>query len=180
MDLGLIIRMAHVVGTVLGVGGVTMLTTFYIQSKRDGNVDPTEVTFLKIATKITNIGLWVLIFSGLGFFVDAYFNDPAHFAIQTRTGFKLIITGLLLVNTWLLHQRKLSAWTGGAWSLASWYAAMILGLWRGMPFNYWQLTIGYIMLIGVAYGVLIGLKKYYKIDTVPPVNKNTGNLGKAA
>src|SRR3989344_5664301 len=61
MPWDIIIRISHVIGTVLGVGGATMSQIFIFKALSDGKVSKTEDQWLKITYTVLRIGLVILV-----------------------------------------------------------------------------------------------------------------------
>ena len=53
-------------------------------------------------------------------------------------------------------------WLGASISFTSWYAAMILGAWRSVPFSFVEIMIGYAVAVIVMAGVLEGVRALHK------------------
>ena len=69
MDWDTFLVVIHLIGAALGVGGATFAEIFLLKSLRDGVVDPTEGSFLKITYRVIRIGLALLVLSGFGFLI---------------------------------------------------------------------------------------------------------------
>ena len=132
MPIRTIITISHIIGTVLGAGGATFAEIFYIKSMRDGQVDPTESSFLKTTYRVIRIGLIILILSGLAYFILFRIEGRTTVLYSERMWAKIILTLIILGNAILLQARKIPFWLGSAISLTSWYAALVLGVWRSM------------------------------------------------
>lgn len=161
MDWHTILIISHIVGTVLGVGGATFAEIFYLKAIKDGEVDPTEGSFLSTTYFILRTGIVVLVLSGFGMLAlkvaegaSAYLYNPVIWA-------KLTITILIVTNALLLQARAIPSWLGFSLSLTSWYAAMILGLWRGLDASYVSIMLSYAAWVLVIGFLLEGIRRWY-------------------
>ncbi len=145
MDWDTLIMLGHIVGTVLGVGGATFAEIFHSKVTRDG-YNETAGGFLHITYMIMRIGLILLVISGFGFLLLARFEGQTQYIYSARVWAKLMITLIILVNTALLHIRKMPTWLGSAISITSWYAALIIGAWR-IRAGFWTLILAYLIVI---------------------------------
>lgn len=153
MTWEIFIRLSHVIGTVLGVGGETFATIFYFKALQDGKVDLHESATLRTCFAVLHVGLIILVLSGFGFFVEMRFDGTTKYMFSARLIAKMALVVILLVNAILMQTRKLPEWIGGAISITSWYAALILGVWRGLHASLWQMILVYLATIVV---VMIG------------------------
>lgn len=153
----------HVFGTILGVGGATFAEIFYLKALRDGEIDPTENSFLKITYRVLRVGLVILIFSGVGIFIlgrltghESSFYDPRFLA-------KMTMFAAILINPILFQTKLLKSWLATSVSLVSWYGAFILGMWRSLETSYIQIMIVYIVAIIITAVILEMIKRMIKI-----------------
>src|SRR3989304_1938899 len=155
MDWLTLIRIAHITGTVLGVGATTFAEIFYLKFLKDGEIDPLENDILKVFYKFIRLGLVILVFSGFGFLIlwRLNFLGPQVF-FSDRFLVKIAIILVLLLAAFAMNFRLINFRVGSAVTLVSWYMAMILGIWRKIPFSYPVIIFIYIILIFAAYFVL--------------------------
>lgn len=158
------IRLAHVIGTVLGVGGDTFGSIFYFKALRDGKVDLHEADTLRTCFKVLHIGLVLLVISGFAFFIEQRLTGDTSHMFSVRVIAKLALVFILLINAILMHTRKIPEWIGGAISITSWYAALILGVWRGLHASLWQIALVYVAIVVV---VAIGERLIRKRMSIP-------------
>jgi len=158
MDIGLIIRIGHVVGTVLGVGGATMAEIFYLKAMRDdGKIDEKEGGFLKVVYSVLRWGMVLLVLSGFGFLILYRIQGVEERLYNPRLWAKLVLTLIIVINALLLQTRKISFPWGSAISLTSWYAALVLGLWRGLEAGFWEIMLwiaGITVVVYLAQGAV--------------------------
>ena len=149
MTWEIFMRIAHIIGTVLGVGGATFAEIFYERANRDGMIDPAAGGYLKITYTVLRLGMILLVLSGFGFLLLLRLEGRAQYIYSDRLWAKLVITLVILLNALLLQTRKVPLWLGSTISLTSWYAALVLGIWRGLPAGFWAIMAGYVLAIGV-------------------------------
>lgn len=149
MDWTTFLKISHIIGTVLGAGGATFAEFQLRAASRDGTVNQAEGRLLSVTYWLIRVGLIIVVFSGFGFFLYLRLQPHLSFVLyEPRMWAKLTITGLLVVNAFLLHVRRLPLWLGAAISLTGWYGALILGAWR-------SLELGYLLLMAIFVAVLL-------------------------
>jgi len=155
MDWLTFIRIAHVIGTVLGVGATTFAEIFYLKFLKDGEIDPFENDILKVFYRIIRLGLVILVFSGFGYLVMWRLNflGPQVF-FSDRFLVKITIILILLAAAFAMNFRLINLRVGSTITLVSWYMAMILGIWRKTPFSYPVIFSAYVILTITTYFVL--------------------------
>jgi Cu/Ag efflux pump CusA len=163
MDLYTFLIVSHLVGTVLGVGGATFAEIFYTRALKDGGVSPEEGATLKTIYRVLRIGLVLTVLSGFGFLLLFRLTGMEERLFDPKLWAKMTIIGVLLVNALLLQAHRIPMWLGASLSLTSWYAAMIIGAWRGIPYSYWEILFGYgVAVVLVALGLEVFKKWYFK------------------
>lgn len=155
MDWLTVIRIAHIIGTVLGVGATTFAEIFYLKFLKDGEIKPLENDILKVFYQIIRLGLVILVFSGFGYLIlwRQNFLGPQVF-FSDRFLIKITIILILLAAAFAMNFRLINLRVGSTITIVSWYSAMILGIWRKIPFSYPMLISAYIILTITAYFVL--------------------------
>ena len=155
MDWSTFVRSMHIIGTALGVGSATLLEVLSIKFSKDGKVDIFEHDVLRICINVLRAGLIIVVFSGFGIMVlgrlrmlgpEAYFS-PRFLA-------KMTVILVLLLVAFLMNFRLINLKVGSAISTASWYAALVFGLWRTNKFSFFVLMGLYLGLIFVTYYIL--------------------------
>ncbi len=160
IDWGLLLRILHIVGTAIGVGAATMLEVFSIYFGRDGKVDLMEHEVLRICVTMLRIGLVILAFSGFGLLVMwrlRLLGPDTFFAPRFMA--KITILLILLSVAMLVNFRLINFKLGSAISTTSWYAALILGMWRKMEASYFLIMFVYLVFIGIVYFSLEYIRK---------------------
>ena len=163
-----ILLIGHVIGVALGVGGASVSDVLFVTSIADRRIDRSELKLLRIASKVVVFGLVLLAVTGVGFIVTGSPLSPRFWA-------KMTIVLIASINGYVMHrfmfplfercQRErvnlLSAEitqhapfvvTAGALSAFSWYAALILGMWRTLQLSYLGIMGAYFMLL---FGTII-------------------------
>ena len=155
MDWLTFIRISHIIGTVLGVGATTFAEIFYLKFLKDEKINPFEHDVLKVFYQIIRLGLVILVFSGLGYLIlwRLNFLGPQVF-FSDRFLAKITVILVLLAAAFALNFKLINLKVGSAITVVSWYMAMILGIWRKIPFSYPVIIFIYIILIFAAYFVL--------------------------
>lgn len=160
MDWAALLKMGHVIGTVLGAGSATLAEVFSMQLAKRAAVTPKEtpnetVRTLLNATYVTlRIGTIVLVVSGFGYLLRLRLMDNAQYLYSPRLWFKLALTLVIVLNAIYLHKHKIPFWLGSAISFTSWYAALILGAWRGLEASFITISLWYLVALGVVAVVL--------------------------
>ena len=159
MDWQTFIRIAHVTGTVLGVGATTFAEIFYLKFLKDGEIDPFENDVLKVFYRIIRLGLVILVFSGFGYLVMWRLNllGPKVF-FSDRFLAKYFIILILLSTAFAMNFRLINLRVGSTITLVSWYMAMILGIWRKIPFSYPMIFLAYVIVVIITYFILEFIK----------------------
>lgn len=127
MDTHSLLILGHIIGTVLGVGGATMIEIHLNMALRDGTMDLMERSFLGIDFLLTRIGMGIGLLTGAGFVVEYILNNQL-FRLQDGVFWaKMLIIVIIIINAYLLHKHKISLYWGSAFSFVSWWTALILG-----------------------------------------------------
>jgi len=162
MDWHTFLIITHIIGTVFGVGGATFAEVFYLKSIKDGDIDSTESSFLKTTYFILRIGIILLVLSGFGLLILNRLEGATQYLYNPRLWAKLTLTLVIVVNAILLEIRLIPIWLGFSLSFTSWYAALVLGLWRGASAaGYVTIMLWYIIAVFVVAFILGAIKKWY-------------------
>lgn len=143
------LKISHIVGTILGVGGATYIELIFRRAKADGRIDDSESGILRLMFTVLRVGLLLIVLSGFGFFLQLRLEGPQFVLYLPGLWMKLSLTVLLLLNAVLLQLRKVPVWLGGAVSLVAWYVAAFLGIWRSYHPSYLTLVLAYAVLVGL-------------------------------
>ena len=74
---------------------------------------------------------------------------------------KMTIVVILLINALLLQAHRIPMWLGASLSLTSWYSALVIGTWHGIPYSYLEILFGYAVAVAVVAVLLELIKKRY-------------------
>ena len=162
MDWYTFLKFLHIFGTVLGVGGSTFAEIFYTKFQSDKKVDLFEHEVLKICVGVIRIGLVILVFSGLGFLVLArlaYLGPDVFYS--SRFLAKMTVVVVLLFVALLMNFRFINLELGSSISTASWYAAMILGIWRNLNVSYLVIMLAYFIFGFIVFLLLTFARKHF-------------------
>lgn len=159
-----ILILIHLVGTVLGVGAATFAEIFYLRALKDGEISPEEGAGLKTIYRVLRIGLVLGVLSGFGFLLLYRFTGQADNLLDPKLWAKMTVIVILVINALLLQLHRIPVWLGASLSITSWYAAMVLGAWRGMSYSYLEIMAGYIVAVIVMVVILEQIKKWYLKD----------------
>ncbi len=141
-----IVKIGHIIGTVLGVGGATFAEIFHFKLQKRLLPDPGVQNFLRATYTVLRLGLVILVISGFGYLLLLRFEGQAQYIYSPRVWAKLLITAIILANAILMQLRIIPMWLGTSVSLTSWYAALIIGSWR-MHANFAEIFAVYIAAV---------------------------------
>lgn len=166
MDWHIALIVIHLIGTVLGVGAATFAEIFFLKSARDGNIDPTEGSFLQIIYRVMRIALFLLVLSGFGFLVLYRLTGLEDRLYSPLLWAKMSIVVIILANAILLQTRRVPMWLGSALSFSSWYAAMLLIPLRTaiMPISYLEIMMWYGVSVLAVAGILSLIRRFVGIE----------------
>lgn len=167
----------HLVGLAFGVGGAYISDAMFFNIMRDKMISVEEHGFFKILHRIITFGLILLIVSGALLFV----LNPDRYLDSSKFLAKVTIVAIIAVNGLLLHyvhmpvltrmvnqalpenlefrEKSKLLYASGAVSVVSWTAALILGVFRGIPYTYWQIMGVYLLVVFVAIGAAMLMRE---------------------
>lgn len=166
MTWQIFVTISHIIGTVLGVGGATFAEIYSWQKPKSELEAQAQSRFLHTAYTVIRIGMVLLILSGFGYFLLLRFEGHAQYIYSPRVWAKLTMTAIILLNAVLLQTRKIPFWLGQAVSLTSWYAALILGAWRGLKASYGEMIVWYVAVIFAVVLLERLIRKFREGETV--------------
>jgi len=168
VDIHLILIVAHVIGTVLGVGGATFAEVFLIKSLRDGEMDPHESSTLRTVYWVIRIGLALAVLSGFGFLLQYRLEGHASYLFNEALWAKTVIVLIIAINAWLLTARRIPMWLGSALSFTSWYAALIIGFLIGpVDYGFFELLGYYVVAVGIVAVILFIVRRLVGVPPLP-------------
>lgn len=175
----------HLVGLALGVGGALISDAMFFKAIKDKRIIKTEMEFLRLGSWSVGIGLFMLVFSGLGMFM----LDHERYLASAKFLAKMSVVAVLIVNGVILHQlqipylmkitekhsstlaafSKTRGWfiVGGVVSLVSWLSALTLGAFRSIPWPYEKIMFTYVLALGVGFLIAYILRN----ELFPPQQK---------
>lgn len=126
MDLFTWLILGHLIGTVLGVGGATMIEVHLNKALASGmSVDHRALLGLNFV--VLRVGLVLALITGVGF-IAYYIDSGQTFRLQNPVLWaKLLMVVIVAVNALLLQAHKIGLYWGSALSFVTWWATMILG-----------------------------------------------------
>ncbi len=184
-----ILVVAHIIGTSLGVGAVTVNDSLFFRALKNKRIDKSMIETWKTISGIIWVGLSILFFSGVLFFVVYRLGAPTHLSLAFTSKFwlKMVIVGVLFANGLAMHAKslqllsrvvaeggKLSSprflssanlfFASGAISFVSWYAALMLGITRNFSLTFLQGLGVYLAILILAvfasYIIRIRVQRY--------------------
>ncbi len=165
MGLYELLLIGHLIGTVLGVGGATMIEVHLNQALRDGNMTGDERGMLGLNFTVLRVGLALSVFTGMGFIV-IYYTTGQEFRLQNPVFWaKMAMILVLLVNALLLQAHKISLYWGSALSFISWWGAFVLGFFatNSIRFGFIEIMVVYGLIIVVGAFLLHKIRERVKI-----------------
>ena len=171
MELKVIWTIIHLFGVALGAGGAYVSDGMFFQSIKDKMLTQTEIGFMQLGSRITWLGLGLLLVSGIGLFL----TDPASYSQSSKFQIKMLIVLVLTINGIYFHlshipflkerqnkkfselpklvEKRTKLIFSGVVSVASWSLAIALGALRSIPFTFIQALITYVIII--TFGCLV-------------------------
>lgn len=166
----LLIKIFHIFGVTLGLGGATISDIFFFKFLKDFRISKEEAGVLRVFSQIIWFALAVIVLSGLGLYLSHMeeLNQSPKFLV------KMLIVGVVIINGALLNLlispklikisfaekydrqagglRRLRrlAFALGAVSFISWYFAFVLGMLHSLSVNFWPLLSVYLLFLTAA------------------------------
>jgi len=126
MDIYTTLILVHLIGTVLGVGGATMIEVHLNKALASG-MSLDHRSLLGLNFTVLRIGLVLGLFSGFGF-VAYYISSGQYFRLENPLLWaKLFFVIVVAVNALLLQAHKIGLYWGSALSFVTWWALFISG-----------------------------------------------------
>jgi len=168
MDLYTLLIIGHLIGTVLGVGGVTMIEVHLNKALADGTMSPDERGMLGLNFTVLRVGPVLSFFTGLGF-VILYYMTGNETRLQNPVFWaKMFMVVIIVINALLLQSHKVSLYWGSALSFVSWWMAALMGMFltQGVRFGFIEIMVTYIALIVAGAFILHKIRNFFKQPTV--------------
>ena len=177
LDLRTSLQIIHVVGVAFGVGGATACDFLFLRAIQRNAINFSEYLLIHAITRLVTVGLILTILSGIGFLINYQINDPKLLANE-KVWAKVTIVAVLTLNGALLHAYILPIMRSrvgtalinkemfgtrhifilaGVISGISWYAAVVLGLWRQLNFkvSYGEVMIAYAAVLALGFAACV-------------------------
>lgn len=152
MDIYTLIVGAHIVGTILGVGGATIAEFQITRALRDKKVSDDERALMHINYSMIRVGMAILLVSVVAMFWY-HLNAGNQFILTSE---KLWIKDLMFVTIFInaiaLHKRWVPLWLGASISFTSWWGATLLGMAGRLPYDFVTYLIFYLIAIFAVAG----------------------------
>ena len=164
MDAYSLLVIGHLIGTVLGVGGATMIEVQLNRALADGNMSADERGMLGLDFTVLRIGLILSVFTGVGFII-IYKMTGQEFRLANPVFWaKMAMILIITINALLLQAHKVSLYWGSALSFITWWGAMILGLFltNGIRHGFIEIMVFYVILIVAGAYVLHKIREHIK------------------
>ncbi len=162
MEIEQILIIAHIIGTIIGVGGATMIESHIGQALRDKLVSGDERAILAIDYRAVRIGLVICLLSGFGFLLLDKFEGTTQYLYSPRLWTKILMVLVIGGNTLLLQARAINLYWGSAFSFVSWWTAAFVGMFitHSVKFDFFgnggfATTFGSLMLL-YATAIILG------------------------
>lgn len=136
MDIGLILIVLHIIGTVIGVGGATMIEAHLNQAYRDNLASSDERAILSVDFRMVRYGLVIILFSGFGFLLLDKFEGTTQYLYSPRLWAKILMVIIIAANTLLLQAHLINVYWGSAFSFVSWWTAAFIGMFITHSFKF--------------------------------------------
>lgn len=163
MEIEQVLIFAHIIGTIIGVGGATMIEAHIGQALRDKLVSADEKAILGIDYRTVRIGLIIVLVSGFGFMLLDKFEGNTKYLYSPRLWAKLTMVLLIAANVLLLQAHKINIYWGSAVSFVSWWMAAFIGMFitHGLKFDFFGDGTGFITVFAslmtiYAVGLILG------------------------
>lgn len=165
IDLKTLLLIGHVGGVALGAGVAFFSALIFTKVMYDGVVTKNEMTLLEAASSVVSVGLTLIVLTGIGMFM---LNQEGYLA-SSKFLVKMTVVAVLILNGVLIHtlhikalkkhigtylpnvpgfvMRSYAMYAGGAISMTSWATALILGVFRGVPYSYQQILLVYLAVL---------------------------------
>lgn len=162
MDVYSLLIIGHLIGTVLAVGGATMIEVQLNQALRDRTMSSDERDMLSLDFGVLRAGLLLSVFTGIGFIVF-YFANGQMFRLENPVFWaKMGILLLVLVNALLLQAHKISLYWGSAISFVGWWGIMVSGMFltQGVRFGFLEIVVVFALAVALGAWILHRVREY--------------------
>ena len=164
MDIFTLLIIGHLVGTVLGVGGATMIEVHLNKALSDNDMSVDEREMLGLNFTVVRVGLVLALVTGFGFLVY-YVTHGQEFRLQNPVLWaKLAMVVIVAVNALLLQAHKIGLYWGSALSFVTWWATMLVGIFltNNVKFGFITIMVGYALAVVAGAFILHKMRVYLK------------------
>lgn len=182
MDTHTLLIIGHLIGTVLGVGGATMIEIHLNKALRDGKMDAVDRDFLGSDFFITRVGMGLGLITGAGFILEYAAHDQLFRLDSGIFWAKMAIFVIIVVNAYLLHKHKVGLYWGSAFSFVSWWTVMLLGtfLTNNVRFIPSDTLLSFIMVMAIyAATVVVSAYILHRIRTLIKMRYETSQAAQS-
>jgi uncharacterized membrane protein len=167
----------HIFGAILGAGGAFASDAMFFKTIKDGVIENTELSFMRLGSKLVWAGVFVLVISG----VLLFFTNPSYYLDSPKFLVKITIVAIIILNGIIFHlvhlphinkhvglkfnespsfiKKSSFLMASGAISMVSWISVVILGMLKQVPYSYLEILSFYVMLTALAVILSILMKK---------------------
>jgi len=136
MNIELLLIVTHIIGTIIGVGGATMVEAHIGDALKDKIFSADEKSILGIDYRMVRIGFILCIASGFGFLLLDKFEGHTQYLYSPRLWAKLIMVLIIAGNSLLLQAHLINLYWGSAFSFVSWWTAAFIGMFITHSFKF--------------------------------------------
>ncbi|WKZ26772.1 MAG: hypothetical protein QY304_01570 [Candidatus Paceibacterota bacterium] len=206
MDIYLILRILHLLGFAIGIGGATASDALFFRSLKDKKITDDELNLLKTLSRLMWAGISILVISGAGFLIYSHVTTGSIPLLSNpRFLAKLTIVGVIITNGVVFHSiilpflsksvgKKLNKKSlgnkfmllvsAGGISIASWYSTFIFAMLKqfSMPYFVWINIYVLAVLLAITGGYFVFSfklknKNEQKKANAKNINPNPPNSG---
>lgn len=137
MDIFTLLIIVHLLGTVLAIGGATMIELHLNRALKDGEISSDEGGMLALDYAIVRWGFIISLLSGFGFLLVYKMSGQTFRLYDPVLWAKMTLVIVVGTNALLLQSHKISLYWGAALSFVSWWSIGLLGVFlsNGIKFN---------------------------------------------
>lgn len=154
MDLYTWLILGHLIGTVLGVGGATMIEVHLNKALASG-MSPDHRMLLGLNFVVLRVGLVLGLITGFGF-IAYYVSTEQYFRLESPLlWWKLFMVVIVAVNALLLQAHKIGLYWGSALSFVTWWALFFVGTFASNSVQFSFIEVGVAYVLAVVAGAYI-------------------------
>lgn len=164
MDVYTLLILGHLIGTVLAVGGATLIEVQLNQALRDGTMTGDERDMLGLDFTLLRVGLILSVFTGIGFVINMVARGSEHWLQNPVLWAKMTILLIVVVNALLLQAHKINLYWGSAVSFVGWWSIFLLGVFitQGVRYGFFEIMIAFVVLLSLGALILHKIRECIK------------------